>query len=91
VVHVDHPWAVAERLRRRAAYFAQREDTAAKVTAWADRVEDLEPGSTTPDFEAAVRELADMTRSIAEDSQLPGQDDQVEPDELAVHRRRHCG
>jgi len=84
----DHPWAVAERRRRRAAYFAEQQESAEKVRAWTDKIEHLEPGSTSRDFEAAVRKLAATMRPMADDSQLRSEVDEAEPDELAVAEQR---
>lgn len=84
----DHPWAVAERRRRRTAHFETEQRTAAEVRAWTDKIDNLEPGTTSGDFEAAVRRLADSMRPMADQSQLRAQVDAAEPDEIAVLEAR---
>lgn len=85
----DHPWAKAERQRRRETHFANEQQLATKVQAWTDKIDRLQPGSTTPEFEQTARRLAATLRPQANASQLRTQDQSAKPDELTVEEERH--
>lgn len=84
----DHPWAQAERERRRQAHFTSEQQLAGEVQAWTEKIDRLQPGSTSPEFEQTVRRLAATLRPTADASQLRTQVRSAEPDELAVQEER---
>lgn len=74
----DHPWAVAERRRRRAAYYERKRDQAVQARAWV--------GATDTSLEGAA--LAEILGPMADEAALRAQVDEAEPDELWVDRLR---
>lgn len=84
----DHPWAQAERERRRDAHFASEQQRAGEVQAWTEKIDQLQPGTTSREFEASVRRLAELVRPMADDSNLRAQVESAEPDELFVEEER---
>lgn len=84
----DHPWAKAERVRRRVAHFAHQQQIAGEVQAWTEKIDRLQPGVTGQEFERTVRKLAKTMRPMADASQLRAQVESAEPDELAVEEAR---
>lgn len=84
----DHPWAKAERVRRREAHYAGELQRAGEVHAWTEKIDQLEPGVTGKEFERSARKLAELMRPMADDSRLRAQVESAEPDELFVEEER---
>ena len=90
----DHPWAVAERARRRADYEARELATAAKVREWSDRTRARaaagELDQRPPGWRENLERLAELMGPRADEGQLRTTLEAAEPDELKVIRdRRH--
>jgi len=86
----DHPWAVAERHRRRADYYERERQNAAEVLAWTDKIDRLEPGARIIDFDGAARRLAESLRPMASKTLQRNEADSAVPDEISIveDRRR---
>lgn len=78
----DHPDARAERARRRAAYYKDQRETAAKVRAWVDKI------NATADPPQTARELAQSMGPLADASAVRAEAEFAEPDDAYVARLR---
>jgi hypothetical protein len=85
----DHPWAVAERHRRRTEYYDRERQNATEVLAWTDKIDHLEPG-TKPirDFDGNARRLAEIMRPMADKTLLRNEAEAAVPDEVSVLESR---
>lgn len=88
----DHPWAVAERTRRRLAWAARGQAHAAATREWADRTraaDDAGQLAGRPDgWRDNLVALAKLMGPIADRSQLEAVLDEVTPDEAYVAEER---
>ncbi|MEN3308924.1 MAG: hypothetical protein V7603_5126 [Micromonosporaceae bacterium] len=84
----DHPWAVAERTRRRAASATAELEDAAKVRAWVDRTRAADAAgdlSDRPDgWRDSLVRLAESMGPVADENQLRTTLESAEPDDVWV-------
>jgi hypothetical protein len=90
----DHPWAVAERTRRHAAWAVRELGDAAKARAWVDQItgrERIAAGeldNRTDGWRYGLARLAELVGPIADETQLRVTLKEAEPDDLLVARLR---
>jgi hypothetical protein len=86
----DHPWAVAERHRRHTEYYERERQNATDVLAWTEKIDQLEPSSTSRDFDGAARRLAESLRPMANKTLERNEADSAVPAEVSIieDRRR---
>jgi hypothetical protein len=89
----DHPWAVAERIRRHAATLQAELDQAAKVHAWIERTQAADAAGDLADRPDGWRDnlvgLAETMAPVVADNRLRAAVESAEPDDLRVLRLRH--
>ena len=85
----DHPWAVAERNRRAAEYFAPEEpDEPAAAAAWDPALDDEDPSGMRSGIGEEIGGLVEHVETIPDPNQTAHTVGDVEPDEVAVLRQR---
>jgi hypothetical protein len=88
----DHPWAVAERTRRRAAELQRELETAQKVQAWIERTQAADAGGELVDRPDGWRDslvaLAEGMAPVVADNHTRASVESAIPDELWVADQR---
>ncbi|MER7015323.1 hypothetical protein ABT324_28150 [Saccharopolyspora sp. NPDC000359] len=86
----DHPWARAERVRRRAATTDAELATTTAVRAWTDRIDALDPTTRPldPAFTQRMRKLARIMRPLADQRETRVQHAAETPDDVLVQELR---
>lgn len=91
----DHPWAIAERGRRRRAWADKEIADAAKILTWVDRTHSSDAAGELDARPAGWRDnlvkLAELTGPMADQARLRAAIEAAEPDDVWVteQRRRH--
>jgi hypothetical protein len=85
----DHPWAVAERNRRAAGYFAaeQPDEPAASAT-WDPALDEDDPAGMRANLGEEIGGLVEPVETLPDPNQTAHTSGDVEPDEVAVLRLR---
>lgn len=86
----DHPWAVAERHRRRTEHYERERQNATEVLAWTEKIDRLEPERVSRDFDGPARRLAESLRPMANKTLERNEAESAVPDEISIieDRRR---